>query len=201
MKLVWFAISWLACILTLAVPAIAAEGADPPAGETAGEPETTTDAEPQDLGIVERAQRGLVQLDVSVRGPWEAISDLGPDDFLLSVNGKPIERLIVDRVCSRPPQSKKSGKPVVADEPADGAPRPRASFMFYFDQRMLTALGRQNSIDIVRRLIPDLVRDGGRGVIVSSGKKLETLVDLTDDTVELLAALDRLEGDHDHWIT
>ena len=159
---------------------------------------------PRDIGLVERARRHLVQLDVSVRGPWEAIRDLGAEDFELLVNGERIESFVVDRLCSEPGAADATGAAAASAPEASAATapprRPPASFLFYFDQQLLTGVGRQNAIDLARRMVPELVRAGNRAAIVSSGKQLDTLVDLTDDAQALLGALDRLEGDREQWV-
>ena len=157
---------------------------------------------PRDIGLVERAQRGLVQLDVTVRGPWESIHDLGASDFRLVVGGKPVERLVVDRLCPDPAARDAAAAAPASAEAAEAAPvlRPRTSYMFYFDQQELTLSGRQNAIDIARGMVPQLVRDGNRAAIVSNGKTLDTLVDLTDDPQKLLAGLQKLEGDREQWV-
>jgi VWFA-related protein len=187
----------LLCLLALLVPAVLAQTTGPDDQDPTAKP-------PRDSGLVERAERRLVQLDVSVRGPWDVISALGPDDFVLAVNGVPIENLTVDSLCSGPPETRKADAEPDPDQSGSAgtvAARPRVSYLLYFDQRMLTAAGRQNSIDTARGLIPELLHDGGRVAIVSSGKKHETLVDLTDSADRLLEGLERLEGDHDHWVT
>lgn len=148
----------------------------------------------REIGLIERTQRGLAQLDVSVSGPWEAISNLTADDFELVIYGNVIENLVVDRLCSQPVASGKT-KAV-----ADDLRRP-VSFLFYFDQLLLNGAGRQNSIDLARGMIREKIRDGNRAAIVSSGKRLTTFADLTDDPEVLLEALDRLERDRQQWVT
>ncbi|HXV75253.1 MAG TPA: hypothetical protein VD788_02970, partial [Candidatus Polarisedimenticolaceae bacterium] len=155
-------------------------------GATDERPPGADDDAPRDLGLVERAGRGLVQLDLSVRGSWEAISNLGAQDFRVSVNGNPIEQLTVDRLCGPPAAAETATGGGTEGTPA-AHPSPGASYLFYFDQPMLTAAGRQNSIDIARRMLPELIGDDDRAAIVSAGKRLETLVELTGDTEALLA--------------
>ena len=159
---------------------------------------------PRDIGLVERAGRGLVQLDVTVRGPQDAIHDLTARDFRLVVGGKTVEHLVVDRLCpdpaARPAEAVAAASTTEGPSPQPPLLRPRTSFLFYFDQRELTLAGRQNAIDLARSMVPQLVRDGNRGAIVSNGKKLDTLADLTDDPQKLLAALNELEGDREQWV-
>jgi VWFA-related protein len=59
--------------------------------------------------------------------------------------------------------------------------------------------GRQESISILKQMIPELIRDGNRGSLVSNAAKLETLADVTTDPDVLLAALKEMRGDFDHF--
>ncbi len=167
----------------------------------------TKTQEPREIGLVERARRGLAQLDVTVRGPWEAISDLSAADFDLVINGETMQDVIVDRLCRQPSASRKAERKPDEEEPS-GEPlsgtavqRLPAAFLFYFDQHLLTLPGRANALDTARKMIPELVRDGNRAAIVSAGKRLDTFADLTGDVDELLQALDRIEGDREQWLT
>jgi VWFA-related protein len=188
----------LALALTLAVAAVS-QDSETPADKGA-------DDDPRDIGLVERAQRGLAQLDVSVSGPWDAISSLTSDDFELVIQGQPIEKLVVDRLCPEPPTSieteagERNGDAEQATAEVPVPQRP-LSFLFYFDQLMLNGAGRQNAIDLARAMIREKVRDGNRAAIVSSGKRLSTFADLTDDAEVLLEALDRLERSREQWVT
>lgn len=162
--------------------------------------------EPKDLGIMERTGRRLGQLDVTVRGPDEVIGGLEATDFEVVVGGRFIEKFLVDRLCS--PEGPEA-RPVEVAEPtgagaeAPAAPvtaaRTRPTYLFYFDMHHLTMAGRQNALDVSRQLIDDLVRDGARATIVSAGKEMVTFAQLTDDPVELRAAVDRLEADREQW--
>jgi hypothetical protein len=75
------------------------------------------------------------------------------------------------------------------------------SFLFYFDQRNLTMAGRALSLGTARGLIEGLIKNGNRGSIVSSGKRLETFVNFTEDPGPLIAALDRIRDDRSQWDT
>jgi VWFA-related protein len=169
--------------------------------DTESTPEGAGEQVPRDIGMVERAERGLAQIDVSVSGPWEAISNLTAEDFELVVAGNVIDDLMVDRLCSPPPSHGKSraGDEVAAD--ASSELRRPISFLFYFDQLLLNGAGRQNAIDLARGLVREKIHDGNRAAIVSSGKRLTTFADLTDDPDVLLEALDRLERDREQWVT
>jgi VWFA-related protein len=173
-------------------------------GQQAESPETPAE-QPREIGLTESATGQLVQLDVTVRGPAQAISDLSVEDFELVVNGNFIEGFLLDRLCALPRAEPTPPRPSVADQ-AEAAvaaspepPRPSASYLFYFDQHHLTAAGRQNSLDISRSLIPKLITDGNRAMIVSAGEELETFATLTAAHESLFGALDRIEGDRRQW--
>lgn len=190
----------LALAIMLTASAVSQES-EPPAG--GGQ-----DDDARDIGLIERTQRGLAQIDVSVSGPWESISNLTADDFELVIYGNVIENLVVDRLCSQPvpngkskDKAKKDDAPPVPAEPTTPDLRRPISFLFYFDQLLLNGAGRQNSIDLARGLIREKIRDGNRAAIVSSGKRLTTFADLTDDPEVLLEALDRLERSREQWVT
>ena len=54
---------------------------------------------PRDVGLREETGRRLAQIDVSVRGPEEAIRSLTRDDFELRVAGRKVDDFTVDRLC------------------------------------------------------------------------------------------------------
>ncbi len=141
--------------------------------------------QPRDLDIREQTGRRLVQLDVTVSGPGEAIAALTRDDFELVVGGKLIEDFFVDGIC---PESSVVEPSVAEPDPAEiAAPveataplTTRATFLFYFDQTFLTMAGRVQAQEQARDLISRLITGGNRGMVVSSGQKLATFADLTD---------------------
>ena len=53
----------------------------------------------RDSGIVEQADRRLMQVDVSVRGPAAVIDALTESDFTVAVGREDIEEFVLDRVC------------------------------------------------------------------------------------------------------
>ena len=77
--------------------------------------------------------------------------------------------------------------------------RPRATYVFFFDQPHLTMAGRGLSLDTTADLIKRLVVEGSRASIVSSAKRLETIVPLTGERGTLLAGLERLRTDLRQW--
>lgn len=165
-----------------------------------------------DSGVVERAERRLAQIDVSVTGPPESIVGLTAADFDVVVAGEPIAEIVVDEVCdpSAFADDDEAGR-TARDERTTAAPAPAPAtagatlsptYLFYFDQHHLTPLGRQNSIEYARDLVGRLItggEDGPRAVIVSAGERLTTFAQPTRDPGVLLDALDRLEHDRRQW--
>ena len=160
--------------------------------------------QPRDLDIREQTGRRLVQLDVTVSGPGQAIAALTRDDFELVVGGELIEDFFVDGTC--PESSVVEPSVTEPDRPEIAAPveatallTTRATFLFYFDQTFLTMAGRVQAQEQARELISKLITGGNRGMVVSSGQKLATFADLTDSPDELLEAVDRLAKDPGQW--
>jgi VWFA-related protein len=166
--------------------------------------EETADEEPRTTSVVERTGARLVQLDVTLRGPAKTLEALTREDFRLKIGLRKVERFDVDRVCRDPSASRSLAVPVgEIEEPEEpAAPLPAlapTTFLFFFDQPHLTMAGRQESLEITRELIRALIVNGNRASIVSNAARLETLVEMSDDPDELLAAVKELEGDIDQW--
>mgnify|MGYP001029080306 CR=1 FL=1 len=157
---------------------------------------------PADSGFVEKAGTHLGQIDVSLSGDPAVLDSRRAEDFEVRVLQRIVEGAIVDRVCapddSRPQALAPPGIPASASPSIESRTRP-ATHLFYFDQPHLTMAGRQRAIDLAREMIPGLVRDGNRGILVSDGQRFETLAGPTSDAAELVAALDRLENDPTQW--
>jgi len=171
----------LALAMTGAAPA-GAEEAEPVAEGT------------RDSGIVEEVETRLAQFQVVVTGSPEVLASLSRDDLELVVGGQPIEEFTVDRL-------RTSASPSGA---ATDPPRLPATYIFYFDQSMLTPRGRDRSLDLCRELIPSLISGGDRGMIVSNGTTLVIFAEPTADRRALLDALDRIDDDAEHiepWAT
>ncbi len=147
--------------------------------------EVDTD-EPRDSGVVERAERRLAQLDFSVSGPPKIVSQLTAEDFEIRVNLRNISEFQLYRLCADPATS-----PDVPDV--------IGSYLLYFDQPHLTLPGRQRGLDLARRMIPELIRGGSRGMVLSNSGRLAVIEDFTSDPQRLLDALDRLENDRTQW--
>jgi hypothetical protein len=159
----------------------------------------------RDIGLVEETGRRLAQVDVTINGPAEIIGTLLRSDFELFVAGRPIDEFVVDNLCALPESS--APPPLATPEEtgvgvAPRAPnvrRPPATYLFYFDQHHLTQAGRQNGLDTARKLVGELIRNGNRGIIFSSGREMRAYNEMTDDPQSLLDALDRLENDRKQW--
>ncbi len=184
------ALAWV----VLVTPSVAQESTPP------------ADPSPRETGIVERSESRLVQLDITVSGPAEAIRDLREEDFEVVISGRTIEDFEIDGLCA-PPSDVEQTVPV--DLPVDAeteataaalaAARVGATYVFFFDQNHLNLAGRQRALDVTRELIPELITDGNRGMIVSSAAELKTFANLTTDRQVLLEALDTLEADTKQW--
>jgi hypothetical protein len=159
---------------------------------------------PKPTGLMETVEKRLVQFDVGVEGDPAAIRAITAKDFVLYVGEHEVTGLIVDRLCSNEPPAIASPEedhaaetppPVVATKFA----RPRATFIFFFDQPHLTQIGRLRSLETSRDLINRLVVDGSRASIVSNAKRLQTIVPLTGDRQKLLDGLEKLRNDPTQW--
>ncbi len=157
---------------------------------------TTTAQEPTKTSLTETVEKRLVQLDVSVEGDRDAIRALTAKDFALSVGEHEVHGLIVDSLCGDSPRL--TGFPT-KEEVGPRSARSRATFMFFFDQPHLTLPGRTRSLEISRDLITRLVVNGAQASIVSNGKRLETVVPLTENQGWLLDGLERLRNGLVHW--
>ncbi len=148
--------------------------------------------EPKKLGLHTRTGSRLFQVDLSISGDPDVIRSLEPADFKLKIGIHKLTDFILDRLCDYPDASIAQGP----DEPTVQAPVSRpGSYLFYFEQPHLTQAGRHNALAQARELIPMLIRDGNRAMIVSNAERQVTLTGFTEDRAELLAALDDLEQD------
>lgn len=154
---------------------------------------------PRESGIVESTATRLVQIDVSVSGPRDAIQTLQASDFLVKVNHEKLESFQVDRLCGEPPPDAPSADaPVSPVVRAGGSARP-VSYLFYFDHPHLTMAGRKRAMGLARELIAKLVSGGDRAMIVSNGRGVKTIAPFTSDSEELLRTLKALEEDKLEW--
>lgn len=133
-------------VFVLCLPLVSADG---PAKPRADQPPTPT-------ALAETVETRVVQLDVRVEGDPEAIRGLNAEDFVLHVDAHEVQGLIVDRLCgatSPPDSGTTSVPPSEGSEPkvVPQVTRPRATFIFFFDQPHLTLLGRTRSLETLRR--------------------------------------------------
>jgi VWFA-related protein len=165
--------------------------------------DATERTEPMDSGLVEQTEQRLIQLDVSLTPKKKRsglpIPELESGDFELVVGGKPIPVVYADRICNV------TREEVVAEASIESAPEappppaaPRATFIFYLDHKLLTMLGQNNSFEMLERMIPELVADGDRGMVISSGHRV-VQSELSDDPQDLLATLDRIRKNPAQW--
>jgi hypothetical protein len=151
-------------------------------------------AEPRDLGLIEHAVTRLAQLDVTVSGAKGAIQGLTAADFEVRLNDKLVPNVLVDDLCSANPVLRAAVPPegptgAAAVGPAEFPRSATATYLVYFDMAHLTQSGRQGSIASAREMLPKLIVDGNRAMIVVNALQLKTVVPLTSDLVRLDAAL------------
>jgi VWFA-related protein len=160
--------------------------------------------EPIETGIVERTGRRLVQLDVSFspkeKAAAAAVLELTPEDFHLVVNAQPVRIEYADRICSVTREESFIEVPVEPAVPAQSAPIPsqRSTFIFYIEHTLLTMLGQNTALEMVERLVPELVAGGSRGMIVSSGSKV-IQSEFSEDPEDLLAMIRSVRKDTKQW--
>jgi VWFA-related protein len=182
------------CVLLLAAASLVAQEAD-------------REQEPIESGLVEYAERRLIQLDVSFTPKKKAAGhpfpELGPDDFDLVINGRPIRIEYADRLCQVTPEE--TTGPVEPVEPAAPAepppavpPRRTSTFIFYLEHTLLTMMGQNIALEMAERLIPEMVVDGNRGMVVSSGSKV-IQSEFSEDPDELLALIADVRKDTAQW--
>jgi hypothetical protein len=146
--------------------------------------------QPTPTGLTEKIEKRLVQVDVAVEGDRDAILRITANDVTLYAGEHEVQGLIVDPLCGDIPRPTPS--PTQQEAPAEQSARPRATFILFFDQLHLTLLGRNRSLETSRELITRVVVNGAQASIVSNGKRLETIVPMTDTTERLIEGLERL---------
>jgi len=146
------------------------------------------------VGLVETSEARLAQIDVTVIGAPEVVASLTKDDFTVKINLKNLRAFELDRVGACAPVGNAAG-------PAARAASVSGTYLFYFDQPLLTMEGRQRALDQARQLIRLLVTGGSRATILSNARRLDVVEPFTSDGQRLLDALDRLERDRTQWDT
>ena len=158
---------------------------------------------PREIGLEERAGTRLAQLDITVIGPADAITQLTPDDFTVKIHFKNILEFQLDRICTpREPdrKEKKETKTEAGASEATPLPGPSASYLFYFDQAFLTMEGRLRSLEVARILVDRLVTETSPGMIVSNARETQIVQRLTSDRELLKSKLQQIENDRNQWV-
>ncbi len=163
-----------------------------------GAAQQTAPDEPGRSGLVERTSTRLTQIDVTVSGPAELIRALTAEDFKVRVDLKWIREFRVDGFCDEPPTAPEPGSTAALLAAGDPRRRP-ASYVLYFDQQQLTLTGRHRAMRLAKDLLPELIRNGNRAMVVSNARRLDTFSQFTDDLAALLDAIERLERDRTQW--
>ena len=167
------------------------------AGTAGSRTAAQTEEQPREVGLLERTEARLAQLDITVKGPAEIAGDLTRDDFIIRINFKALSDFEIDRLCET--ASGPAAEGAEDDLSPETVALPGPSYLFYFDQPHLTLAGRQRALDVARELVEQLVTGNARAVILSNAARLEVIEPLTADPARLRAALDRLERDPEQW--
>jgi hypothetical protein len=168
-------------LLAAAVAGSAVLAADPPA--------------PRAVGMVEHAGTRLAQIDVAVSGAPDVIAALGTSDFELWLDGKPVEKFVVDDLCEAHAEGTPSSNGAASGAVAPAQRKATATYLFFFDMGHLTQPGREGAIGIARAMLPKVLAGGNRATLVVSSAELKTLVPPTSDVPRLDAALAKMAED------
>jgi VWFA-related protein len=168
---------------------------------TQEEPAPAGDDRPRKIGLEERAGTRLAQIDITVIGPPDVVTNLTTDDFRIKVHLRKVREFRLDRLCepSGPTRARAASS---APNATDGSPvvtGPAASYLFYFDQPHLTMAGRVRSLEVASDLIDGLITENSRGMIVSNARETIIVQPLTSDRSLLKQALRELEGNRGQW--
>jgi VWFA-related protein len=168
---------------------------------TQEEPAPAGDDRPRKIGLEERAGTRLAQIDITVIGPPDVVTNLTTDDFRIKVHLRKVREFRLDRLCepSGPTRARAASS---APGATDGSPvvtGPAASYLFYFDQPHLTMAGRVRSLEVASDLIDELITENSRGMIVSNARETIIVQPLTSDRSLLKQALRELEGNRGQW--
>ncbi len=160
--------------------------------------------EPVASGMVESAERRLIQLDVSFTPKKKDVGlivpELGPQDFDLVINTRPIRIDYADRICNvEQREVAVTVEPGLPGEPVTPrAVRQPYTFIFYIEHALLTMRGQNVALEMAEDLIPELIVDGNRGMVISSGRKL-VQTGFSTDPEPLLEAIQRVRKDTAQW--
>ena len=159
--------------------------------------------EPIESGIVERTGQRLVQLDVSFaprkKSTEDVVPELTPDDFHVVINGRPIRIEYADRICNVTQETSLVAEAAATPDPAPIIPaRPRSTYIFYLEHTLLTMMGQNIALEMAQRLIPELITDGNRGMVVSSGGRV-IQSEFSKEPDELLETIRAVVKDTKQW--
>jgi len=193
----------LLTILLFLFPSARIPAEDPP---PAADP---TEQEPLDVDLIERTERRLTQIDITLRAKKKStaeLPELSIDDLEVVVTGNRVELKHLDRICRVLP-GQAEVEPDEVEAPAPEAPRPppaapvpKNTYVFYFDHAHLTMAGQATALTMAKKMIRELISQGGKGVVVSSGSKL-LQSKLTDNADELVAFVDGVAENKQQWLS
>ena len=184
----------------LAIVLLAAALATADAQQPTSPSDQEEERSPREIGLIERAERRLAQLDITVLGDEAQLRDLRAEDFEIRINLRRVTDFELDRLCEIVGSvSDDTGDSVLAPSESVPVTAPLASYLFYFDQPHLTLGGRQRGLDVAREMITRLLGEHDRAMIVSNAGRLKVHQRFTSDREQLLAALERLEHDREQW--
>ena len=206
---------WPIALLTtlLLVPPAAwtsAQEETPPPPTDPTEQSEPTGEEPLDVDLMEHTERRLTQIDITIRPKKKSTAEppeLSTDDLEVVVAGKRRDLRHVDRVCRTVPGESDVESPEASTQPAETpspppqvAPRAPSTYVFYFDHSHLTMAGQATALKMAQTMIEELIRDGNKGVLVSSGTKL-LQSKLSGDADYLLSFLKEIGADRRQWLS
>lgn len=187
----------LACALAgCLLPAPAARGRQ--------EPKPAEDAAAQEDEEPVRIDTELIQTGVMVfdkQGRF--VEGLRPDDFELSVEGRPTPLSFFERVATAPPSPSTSSPAPAGVRSTKGVPSPNVergpagarTIIFFADDRHLSFESRKRARDLIYHFIEKELTDEDTAAVVSSSGRVGFLQQFTDNRAVLREAASRLGDD------
>ena len=178
-----------------------------PATPQTSEPTTASDrrdapppGDPRSIGLTEETRSTLAQIDVTVEGPPDRVRALSAEHFSLQVNRRKVEQFSLDRVCNPvEPAAAEADSKQRPSEPAVSPPPLGVTYLLFIDQTHLSLSGRAETFRTLRELVPRLLVNGSRAMLVSNAGRMQTIQTMTGDPQPLLDSIDRLELDRTHF--
>jgi hypothetical protein len=174
-------------------------------------------SEPREADLVERSERRLIQIDVSVRPKGKRKdaerAEILATDFELLIEGSVHPIVHADRICRSSEQrdaapveaeptstadAAETGTTAAGEQAAITAEAPGAVYVFFIEHRHLTMGGQQNTFEMTKTLIKELVGGRDRGLVVSSGRRL-IQSEISADPDVLLDAVAEASKDVGQW--